>query len=290
MSVESKNMKIGINLLPSGRAFLFVVIGLFLVNPAIAQSLQEENKKIAKETNKLLRSAEENLADNDFSEAEASYRKAVSKSPENVTAKYNMANMYYSKEKASQAASRLIQAAKIAETKEEKHKIFHNLGNSFMEQKNDKNAVEAYKNALRNNPKDEETRYNYALAKKMLEENPESGGGGEDEQDQDQDQTDKENSEEGEQEPEEGEGENEDQGGDPDENSQEQPKDQNENGEPNKKPGEGEPQPQQPKPGQLSPEQIKSLLEAMNNEEKKVQDKINAERAKGAKTRNEKDW
>ncbi|HSP39830.1 MAG TPA: tetratricopeptide repeat protein [Gillisia sp.] len=283
-------MRKGFYTLPSGRAFLFVVMGLFWVTLAPAQSLQEENKKLEKETNKLLRSAEDNLADNDFSEAEASYRKAVSKSPENVTAKYNMANMYYSKEKASQAASRLLQAAKIAETKEEKHKIFHNLGNSFMEQKDYKNAVEAYKNALRNNPKDEETRYNYALAKKMLEENPESGGGGEDEQDQDQDQTDKEDSDEGEQEPEEGEGENEDQGGDPDENSQEQPKDQDENGEPDKQPGEGEPQPQQPKPGQLSPEQIKSLLEAMNNEEKKVQDKINAERAKGARTRNEKDW
>lgn len=266
-----------------------VVLGFFLVNSAWAQSFQEENKKLERETNKLLRSAENNLADNDFSEAEASYRKAVAKSPENVKAKYNMANMYYNKEKASQASSRLIQAAKIAETKEERHKIFHNLGNSFMEQKRYKDAVEAYKNALRNNPKDEETRYNYALAKKMLEEDPESGGG-EDEQDQDQDQTDKEDSDEGEQEPEEGEGDNNDQGGDPDDNSEDQPQDQDDNGEPDNQPGEDEPQPQQPKPGQLSPEQIKSLLEAMNNEEKKVQDKINAERAKGARTRNEKDW
>lgn len=281
-------MKTGLDGPYSARKWVLVLFGIFLVTLAPAQSLQEENKKIARETNKLLRSAEENLADNDFASAEATYREAVAKSPENVKAKYNMANMYYGKEKPSQAASRLIQASRVAETKEEKHKIFHNLGNSFMEQKKYKEAVEAYKNALRNNPKDEETRYNYALAKKMLEENPESGGGGDN--DQDQDQTDKENSDEGEQEPEEGEGENEDQGGDPDENSQDQPKNEDENGEPDPKPGEGEPKPQQPKPGQLSPEQIKSLLEAMNNEEKKVQDKINAERAKGAKTRNEKDW
>jgi len=290
MSVENKNMKTRLDWLHNVRSWVLALLGLFSVSLAPAQSLQEENKKIARETNKLLRSAEDNLADNDFASAEASYREAVAKNPDNVTAKYNMANMYYGKEKPSQAASRLIQAAKVAETKEDKHKIYHNLGNSFMEQKRYKEAVEAYKNALRNNPKDEETRYNYALAKKMLEENPESGGGGEDEQDQDQDQTDKENSDDGEQEPEEGEGENEDQGGDPDEDSLEQPKDQDENGEPDTKPGEGEPQPQQPKPGQLSPEQIKSLLEAMNNEERKVQDKINAERAKGARTRNEKDW
>ena len=52
-----------------------------------------------------------------------------------------------------------------------------------------------------------------------------------------------------------------------------------------------QPQPQpQPQQGQLSPEQIKSLLEAMNNEERKVQDKINAEKAKGAKVKTDKDW
>lgn len=289
MNAKSKKMKKQ-SFLFSCRMWAVMLFVLFTGAGVSAQSLQEEDKKITRETNKLLKTAEEDLSENDFASAEASYRKAVAKNPENVTAKYNMANMYYGKEKPSQAASRLNQAAKIAETKEDKHKIYHNLGNSFMEQKKYKEAVEAYKNALRNNPKDEETRYNYALAKKMLEENPESGGGGEDEQDQEQEQTDKENSEEGEQEPEEGEGENEDRGGDPDEDSQEQPKDQDENGEPDSKPGEGDPKPQQPKPGQLSPEQIKSLLEAMNNEEKKVQDKINAERAKGTKTRNEKDW
>lgn len=178
MSVENKNMKkSGLYLLHSARQWVLVLFGIFLVTLAPAQSLEEENKKIARETNKLLRSAEDNLSDNDFASAEASYREAVAKSPDNVKAKYNMANMYYGKEKPSQAASRLIQASRVAETKEDKHKIYHNLGNSFMVQKRYKEAVEAYKNALRNNPKDEETRYNYALAKKMMEENPESGGG-----------------------------------------------------------------------------------------------------------------
>ena len=47
---------------------------------------------------------------------------------------------------------------------------------------------------------------------------------------------------------------------------------------------------QQPVPGKLSPQQIKSLLEAMNNEEKKIQDKINAKKQKGAKVKSNKDW
>ena len=61
---------------------------------------------------------------------------------------------------------------KTAKTATQKHKAFHNLGNVFMKEKNYTEAVEAYKNALRNNPSDDETRYNYALAKKMLKENP----------------------------------------------------------------------------------------------------------------------
>src|SRR5690606_16418323 len=178
MNAKSKKMKKQ-PFLFSCRLWAVMLFVLFAGAGVSAQSLQEEDKKITRETNKLLKIAEEDLSENDFASAEASYRKAVAKNPDNVTAKYNMANMYYGKEKPSQAASRLNQAAKIAETKEDKHKIYHNLGNSFMEQKKYKEAVEAYKNALRNNPKDEETRYNYALAKKMLEENPESGGGGE---------------------------------------------------------------------------------------------------------------
>ena len=45
-----------------------------------------------------------------------------------------------------------------------------------------------------------------------------------------------------------------------------------------------------PRPNQLTPEQIKQLLEAMNNEENKTQKKLNAEKAKGKKIKQEKDW
>ena len=53
----------------------------------------------------------------------------------NVTAKYNMANMYYSKRR-NQVTERYKQAASVAETKEAKHKVFHNFGNILMKQKN----------------------------------------------------------------------------------------------------------------------------------------------------------
>ena len=281
------------------RTFVVLVMSMMFFHTSHAQSLEQENKKVVKETNKLLREAEEELGEDDFASAEASYRKAVSKNTESVTARYNMANMYYSKEKPAQAEARLKQAAELAETKEDKHRIFHNMGNTYMEQKNYKAAVEAYKNALRNNPNDEETRYNFALAKKMLEKEEQEGGGGEDKEQEQKDQKKEEQKgDKGDKEQDKQDGEEKkDQGGDQQKDQQQEPEKQDEKGEPKDKKEqegqEGEPQQQQqqqPVPGQLSPQQVKSLLEAMNNEEKKVQDKINAQKVKGAKVRTEKDW
>lgn len=279
------------------RPFFMLATVLLCVNFSAAQSYNEETKKVQKETNELLRNAEEELGENDFASAEATYRKAVSKNSESVAARYNMANMYYGKEKPDQAAARLKQAAEVAETKEEKHKIFHNMGNSLMEQKNYKGAVEAYKNALRNNPADEETRYNLALAKKMLEEEEQKGGGGEDDQEQqdDQNKDDQNKGDQGDKEQDKKEGQDkEGQGGEQEEDPKQEPENKGDKGDPKEEQEQNgqpeQPQPAQPQPGQLSPEQVKSLLEAMNNEERKVQDKINAQKAKGAKTRNEKDW
>ena len=283
--------------------FIILSLGFLSFHISQAQSDEKRDKKLENETQELLRTAEDQLGENDFASAEASYREAVSKSPNNVTAKYNMANMYYTKEKTSQAAERYKQAASVAETKDAKHEVFHNLGNSYMKQKKYQEAVEAYKNALRNNPTDDETRYNLALAKKMLEKQKEDnkGGGGDDDkkdQDKNQDDKNKDNGDKGDQDKDKNEGDKkEDQGGDKKDDKQKEPEKPDDEGKPkdqkDKQDQRGDKQPeeqQQPQQGQLSPQQIKSLLEAMNNEEKKVQDKINAQKAKGAKTRTEKDW
>ena len=287
----------------SARINLFLM-GFFLMAVGLqAQTLQENDKKLERQTNKILRTAKEELGENDFASAEASYRKAVSKNETSTPARYNMANMYYGKEKPAQATSRYKQAAKVAETKDEKHEVFHNLGNSYMDQKKYAEAIEAYKNALRNNPADEETRYNLALAKKMLEkeqqENKDQDDKKDDKKDQDKKDQDKDKKEDdkGEKDKKDEGDKKENEGGDKEKEPKKEPEKPDENGEPkdqkeqkDEKGDQEKEQPQQQQPGQLSPQQIKSLLEAMNNEEKKVQDKINAEKAKGAKTKTAKDW
>ena len=175
------------------------------------------------------------------------------------------------------------------------------MGNVFMKKKEYQKAVEAYKNALRNNPSDDETRYNYALAKELLEnEKPPEEQEQDDKKDQkDQQDQEKEEDQEKDNNDQEGDQENKDEkdpnkeGDEGDEDKDEgKPKnegDQNKNkqDEQNKKP---ENKKQAPKKGQLSPQQVQSLLEAMNNQEKKVQDKVNAKKVKGVPVRGKKDW
>ena len=89
-----------------------------------------------------------------------------------IKAEYNLGNTIYKNKKYVEAITNFRNTSVLAKTDAEKHKAFHNLGNAYMQDKNYKSAVESYKNALKANSKDEQTRYNLALAKKMLEKNP----------------------------------------------------------------------------------------------------------------------
>ena len=236
----------------------------------------------------------EKADEEDYKEAEKSYRKAISLEPEKEVALFNLGNTHFKDKKYDEASQRFFQTQKFASSKQGKHRAFHNMGNVYMQMKEYQKAIEAYKNALRNNPKDEETRYNYALAKELLEnEKPPE----EQEQDDQKDQKDQEKDKEKDQEK--------DQDGDQENKDQKNPKkegdegdESDDKGDPNKegdqkkeqKPKEQKPQNDRPKRGQLSPQQVESLLEAMNNQEKKVQDKINAKKIKGAPARGKKDW
>jgi len=102
-------------------------------------------------------------------EAEKNYRRATSTGLKKDIAQYNMGTTLQQDNYVVEALSVYADAVEITKERPSKHRNFHNIGNALMQLKDYKGAVEAYKNALRNNPNDDETRYNYALAKKMLE-------------------------------------------------------------------------------------------------------------------------
>ena len=230
----------------------------------------------------------------EFNEAEMAYRRALSKAPEKPEALYNLGNTHFEEQDFDEAKQRYFQTQKFTENKFSKQQAFHNLGNVFMIQKDYAKAVEAYKNALRNNPEDEETRYNYALAKELLKkEQDQQNQDQQDQQNEDEQENKDQNQDqnkEGDKDKDSGQDNDEEQGdeGDKDEDKKEEG-DQKKENQPQQGDQEKE-QPAQPRKTELSPEQVKSLLEAMSNQEKKVQDKVNAEKVQGIPVRGQKDW
>ena len=230
----------------------------------------------------------------EFNEAEMAYRRALSKAPEKPEALYNLGNTHFEEQDFDEAKQRYFQTQKFTENKFSKQQAFHNLGNVFMKQKDYAKAVEAYKNALRNNPEDEETRYNYALAKELLKkEQDQQNQDQQDQQNEDEQENKDQNQDqnkEGDKDKDSGQDNDEEQGdqGDKDEDKKEEG-DQKKDNQPQQGDQEKE-QPAQPRKTELSPEQVKSLLEAMSNQEKKVQDKVNAEKVQGIPVRGQKDW
>jgi len=212
--------------------------------------------------------------------SEQNYRKAISVSPEFVKGQYNFSNNLYENEYYDEALLNQIEASKYAKTTVDKHQIFHNIGNILMKQEMCKEAVEAYKNALKNNPKDDESRYNLALAKDCAKEDEnenESEGEDEDEdKEKDKEKDDNENQKDDKDQQGDEEKENEDQKENNKDDKDQQSEDKNNDNKPREK--------------KLSPQQIKNILEAMNQEESKVQEKMNAKKLKGVKLKNEKDW
>lgn len=158
--------------------FLFYI--LFIASYlSFAQENETQNLQSKLKAQNYVYQANGQLNSDDFINAEMSYRKAISESPDYLVGSYNLANSYYKIENYKEALYRAQQAIKAATTKKEKHKSYHNIGNILMKEKKCKEAAEAFKNALRNNPNDEETRYNFALAKNCADQ--QQDGGGEDE-------------------------------------------------------------------------------------------------------------
>ena len=232
----------------------------------------------AQEKDKTLPKANEEYSQKKFVEAESNYRISNSKFSKRTVAPYNLGNAIYRQNQMAEAKFAYAKAVNRIKSRPQKHKVYHNLGNVFMKEKNYTNAVEAYKNALRNNPSDEETRYNYALAKKMLKENPPKDDKN---KDKNKDKDKKDDKKDGEKDKK-NDKDNKDK---EDDKGKDKPSDKGD-----KKDDKGDQGKPKPMPGGIPKQRLENLLEAVNNEEKKIQDKVNAQKVKGKPVQTEKDW
>ncbi|MBP6181785.1 tetratricopeptide repeat protein [Flavobacterium sp.] len=232
----------------------------------------------AQQKDRILPKANEEYAENKFVDAEANYRISDSKFPNKTIAPYNLGNAIYKQNQVAEAKFAYAKALKNAKSRPDKHRAFHNLGNVFMKEKDYTQAIEAYKNALRNDPTDEETRYNYALAKKKLKENPPKDDKKKDDKKNDKDKDKKKDDKDKDKK---------DDKGDKDKDKKDDKGDKDKDNKNPKPDDKGEPK---PAPGGISKQRLENLLDAVNKEEKKVQDKVNAQKVKGKPVKTEKDW
>lgn len=239
--------------------------------------LFSQEKELDKVSNNLTVDGNVEFLNKKLIDAESHYRQAISKDSSNIIASYNMANSFYKSGFDDEALNQYKESIQISKNKSQLHKAFHNLGDVYMKKEDYQNAVEAFKNALLNNPSDDETRYNYALAKELLKnqkknknekdkkndkENDDQKNDNKDQKNDDKDQDNDDENEKG---------------------DEKRDKKQDEN-------DDKEKEKNQPKPNQISPEQLKNLLKAMDNEEKKVQEKVNKNKVKASPKKNKKDW
>jgi tetratricopeptide (TPR) repeat protein len=122
--------------------------------------------------NDYIRKGNKLYADSLFEKAEVEYRKALDVNPMSVDAMYNLGNALFnqipqSEDKGKEAMSQYTAAAKIETDKMKLAQIYHNLGTLMYLAQQYPQSVEAYKEAMRNNPHDDETRYNLAKAMHM---------------------------------------------------------------------------------------------------------------------------
>lgn len=193
-----------------------------------------------------------------FDKAEVEYRKAVDKNKENPQAYYNLGCALMQQQKDSLAITNLETAGKLETGRMRKAKVYHNIGVICQGHQLFSEAIEAYKESLRNNPNDNETRYNLALCQKQLKNNKDDKN---QKNNNDNKNKDKNNS-----------GQN---------NQDKQNK--------NDKNKEDKKQQKQPE-DQMSKENAEQLLQAALQEEKNTQQKMKKQQAMPQKRRLQKNW
>lgn len=209
-----------------------------------------------------LRSGNKLYNDSLFIKAEVDYRKALEINPKSTDAMFNLGNsLLMLQQKAKEAMEQFESASKVEKDKDKLAQIYHNMGVILQSSKQYPQCIEAYKESLRNNPKDDETRYNLALAQKLLKDQQQNQDQNQDKnQDQKQDQKDDKK--------------------DQNKNQQEQDKKDQQN--------QNQQQQQQNK-DEMSKENAQQLLNAVMQDEKNVQDKVKKQlQIQGKKL--DKDW
>ena len=242
---------------------ILIVSGLILILPVLVQGQAER---------KFIRQGNKQYKEEVFDESEILYRKALEKEQQSYSGEFNLGDAMYKQEKFEDAARSFHKLAENQTDPIKLGELYHNIGNSFLKANQLEASIEAYKQALRNNPEDNETRHNLAYAQQMQQQQQDQ-----DKQDQDQDQ-DKQDQDQDKQ----------DQDQDQDQQDQDQDQqDQNQDQQDQNQQQQDQNQQQQP---QISKEDAQRMLQALQQDEQDLQEKLKKQKAQATKVKVLKDW
>ena len=216
--------------------FVLMSMTMSLLAQENAQAVaQGENKIDEKVERNTIRKGNGLFNDKKYTEAEIEYRKALEANPSSEIATYNLGAALYKQQKWNDSRNEYRKIVQASSDSLRAAHAWHNLGNISFQEKNYAQSIEEYKNALRRNPKDDETRYNLRLAQLLLKKQQQ--------EDQKQDQQEQNNNQ----------------------NNQDKNKDQQE---------QNKPQQQQPQQSQMSKENAQQILDAIQQDERDTQEKV----------------
>lgn len=229
--------------------FCFVVFGL--------------SAQIATETDHIRR-GNRLYVDSLFERAEVEYRKALEINAESVDAMYNLGNALFNQipqagdkaeERGKEAMKLYLTASQLETDKSRLAHIYHNMGTLMYMAQQYPQSVEAYKMSLRNNPSDDETRYNLAKAMHMLKQQQQDPQEQQEEQQQDQQDQQQQDQQQDQQQ----------------ESQQDQQQEQNQNQEENQQQHQQEQSEHSEE--QISKENAEQILNALMQDEKDIQER-----------------
>lgn len=209
---------------------------------------------------KFIRQGNREYEKSRYSESEILYRKALDKNKQSADAVFNAGDALYKQEKYEDAGKQFIENINLNEDSNKKSAGFYNLGNSFLKSNKLKESIDAYKNSLRLNPQNLEAKYNLAYAQDLLQQQQQQQQQNQDQQQQKQDK-----------------------------NNQDQNKEKEQDQSDNKEQQDQQQQPQQDDQA-ISKEDAERILNALENDEKNVQEKVKLAKAAKNRVRSAKNW
>jgi Ca-activated chloride channel family protein len=222
----------------------------------------------AQSDKKYIREGNREYTKNNFSESEVSYRKAIDKNKQSPNAVFNIGDALYKQKKYEDAGKQFIESTGQNEDINKKADGLYNLGNSLLQANKIEESIDAYKSSLKLKPENMQAKYNLAYAQDLLKKQQQQK---QQQQKQDKDKNDKNK-------------------GDKEKNKEDQNDNKNQKNNQQKDQNNTDQQKQQPQQQQISKEDAQRLLNALANDEKKVQEKVKLAKAVKEHVRTVKNW